>query len=304
MAVVAQFTLDGVLFDLMNVQSAVEYAADQENSRVTVTYRVYWGDRHAARKALLGNTKFETQGDRSYLARKLPHAWIEAELGTIYCAAVTKIVGLKTLDSTPTTSEAIYQYAMITAMYQDFPYDFVSDDEMFGSAITVPDESQLRRWVEFGDRESHSKINNTFGQGFVYFRPGVGPIPDNYDTPVTIGNPFYTVVEHIELIWHQVPAAHSPDDIISGMINKINNAPFYNRTAKTMMLLRAKPVRCRLPDRTRSFNWHYTFGYNRFGWDKMPDPTKDLQYFQVVSRNDHTKLMYEQADFATLFRPV
>ena len=316
MPLTANFTINDVTFEVMNVQSAVEYAADQENSRVVVTYRVYWDLRHAARMALLGNTVFTTDPaftDRAYLARTLPHKWIEEELNTLYCAAVTKIVGLQTLDA-----PSVYQYAMITAMYQDFPYDFATDDEMFGSAITVPDESELRRWVEYGDREAHSKITNTNGIGFVYAhtanplandsRTGMPPQADDdpvlFTTPVVIGNPLYTVVEHIELIWHQVPMAHSPDDIIATMMNKINNAPFYNRTARTLMLVRAKPVRCRLPDRTRAYNWHFTFAYNRFGWDKMPDPTKGLQYFQVVSRDDHTRLMYEQGDFRTLFRPV
>lgn len=297
------FTFGDILFEIMNVQSAVEYSADQENSRVVVTYRVYWAQRHAARLLLLGNTVFTTEGDRAYLSRALPHKWIETELNTLYCKAVTRIVGLQTKDE-----PQIYQYAMITAMYEDFPYDFKTDEEMRGGAITVPDESELTRWVELGERESHSKVNNMFGMGFVYKHLPVPPMPDDdpslFKTPVTTGNPYYTVIEHIELVWHQVPMAHSPDDIISGMINKINNAPFYGRTARSMMLLRAKPVRCRLPDRTRAFNWHYTFGYNRFGWDKMPDPTKQLQYFQVVAYDDHTKLIYDEADFRTLFRPV
>lgn len=290
------FILGSVRFEISNVQSAVEYSGGQDNSRLVVTYRVPWSSRHKARLLLLGSTNIREGFGRKYLARIPPHKWIEDEVNQVYCKAVTRIVGLEPVDEPD-----CYVFALITALYEDLPYDVATDADMGA----VPDESTFLRMVEYGDREAKSTVINAMGAGFVYKERVVPPQPERPSVrPYLLGTPFREIEEHIEIIWHQVPVVNSPDSIITGMLNKINNAPFYNRTVYTMMLIGAKPIRTRLPNMTRAYNWKFTFAHKPTGWHKAPDISDSLRYLEIVSARDNTKFMFETGDFATLFRPV
>lgn len=289
-------------FEVMNIES-LNQQWGRDDSRITVQYKILWSKRFVARRLLLGTTKVTATAGTAHLTRTVPHSWIESDIdpvsGTLYATKITNTRGLETL-----AQPSCYRHAIITVVYEDLPYVVRPDDAVLTTTqatVPIPDESTLRRWIEFGPRTGEGRIIQSYGAGAIY--------SDN-NKPVLNGNPFPYYEETFTLIWHQVPWNFVPWSRLSTSVNKINSTSFYYGAANTIMFVGFDPVMTRLPndtgqagiDRTRAANVKMKFKYNVNGWNRLPDPTRSYRWYPVVMKHDPTKTLFDTMDFASLFR--
>ncbi len=306
--------LETVFFDVSNIESAANQQWGNDDSRITVKYKVLWSQRYSARLCLLGQTRRvpAAGGFGVYLSRSLPHAWIEDEAKFLYCIKITDTKGLGTQREGVT-----YDHAQITCVYQDLPYDVRADDDPLVAGIVAPyigkpDEGyRLSRWIDVGKRDIEGRIIQSYGSSACYC--GARDVPNsttiNTTRPVLNGRPFPFYEETITYIWHQVPVAAAPLAFASSTVNKINLTSFDIYAENTLMFIGVNIVRTRLPDQQRAYNLEYKFKYNRKGWHRLPDPiTFDAaggpRYDVVRMVSNHAVGLFETAEFATLFRPI
>ena len=307
-------TTNTVEFKIMNIESLNQQWGLDE-SRVTVQYRIPWDKRFLARDLLLGRTTVETI-PRIHLSRILPHEWIEDEEGSniaerkLFAARITNTRGYGTR-----TEPDCYDEAIITVIYEDLDYFLAEDYEILTtqgegeSATEAPDESLLKRYVELAERSYEGRIIQAYGTGARYAEAD-GTINNAISRPVMQGAPFPHYEESFTLVWHQVPIEIVPWSRISAMTNKINSVSFGDadlggiHAIRTLMFVGCKPVFTRLPNQARAVNLHYKFKKNRRRWDYLPDPSRQNEWFRVVMNSDNTKTLFEEDDFAKLFKPL
>lgn len=304
--IMTSFTFRDIAFDVMNVEPW-SYRFGQNDSQLIVTYQVAYANRFKAKDALLGKTTYavNSAGDRPYLSRLAPHRWPEQIANVpieVFCknAAIT---GFETLDE----ADGNYYLAKLVATYQASQFDYLDDSQMIVGNGGVPDEADLTRMVDIGEPETEARIIHAFGLGAVYCNADdamVSPGAPDLKRGVANGWPFPFHEETLSYTWMQVPQKYAPLQLASQMVNKINNAPFDVYSARTLMLVGRKPHRCTLPDMTRAYNIEYRFKYNPKKWDHLPDPQKNMAWYKVVSYADTSKILFEEADFKTLFRPI
>lgn len=318
---IQQFTLtdpDGagdVVFRIDNNQSAVNEQWGLNDTRITVKYQVPWQSRFLARDLLLGTVDraVATVGlvAKPYLRRTLPHKWIEGETSKapeLYCSQITNTEGLDVKQE-----PGCYATARITAVYSHLPYLLASDALIAPAGF--PDESTFDtskgmfvRFIERNPPTSEGRLLQSFGAGYVYCDTA-GTTPQN-GRPVMNGTPFPYFEETMPFTWHLVPESYAPWTFISDSLNKINSATFMGKPARTLMFLGCEPTFIRMSNGDRAWNLKYKFKYNRYGWDKLPDPlaprpSGTVQWFRVVQRGGTAAdILFSEVDFADFFRPV
>lgn len=299
----ASFQRGGVDFRVMTVQS-IDMAAASNNSRVTVTYEILWRDFANAKLALIGYPQLRTAftGEK-YLKRNTPHSIEQGDGSFLHCTGICRTIGITPQEmggsNEGTPFDTPYEYAHITAVYEALPYDILEDDEF--EDLGYPDESTLSRYVEFAEAEATQKIAKGIGNSFVYCN--AAGVPQD-DKPVLIGRPFPYFEMNETLIWHQVPVVNAPIEKAYSLLNTVNLTRYWKWNPRQAMLAKVRRQRVTLVNGVRAFNLLYTFAINPKGWDMLPDPIRDGQYFKVVSRQDPTKILFEEAEHRDLFRVI
>jgi hypothetical protein len=327
-----------VLLKIINVESPVS-SHGQDNTRITVTYKCKWELRFEAVIGLLGDTKYVRStgvvssdtgiAHTGYLSRKNPHRWIEdfyydpnGRTSFLYCKAISRVAGetaqiplasqglvLNRNDGNvyinSTSPEAVDQpfvNAIITAVYEGLPYEIKEDrdPDIIDPTVNVPDESRLRRYVEYGEPEVHATLKKGLGSAYQYATPslngtppsnmkgvGVGRlvykeiggatwwVPGDRSVPariVTMGKLYPWHEISIPYTWHHIPRENAPLGIAFNMVNKINETAFDIFPRFTLMLTKVSPKSIRLPSGKRGWNITYVFKHNPRGWHKEIDP--------------------------------
>lgn len=304
-----------------NDGSSPSYEFGEDSGHTSRTFYTPWSENWEwvgnVRSDIIGSTTIKSTGKlEKYLSRKIPFEHPNLP-GTMF-ANNLHISGRKGKPIGPDAEGVQYfDEAALNIGFSQFPYKFLTDEELTLLTSTYPDEGSLLRYVSI-DQQTAAKVQTVPAFNNIVWDIARGApaalAPNGKPQPLTTKATTLLFEGDLVLTWHEVPYEAVPKTAMAHLVGRTNFADFGHpasivgtRPAGTLLCGVPKLKMRFLRDGNLGFDITYFFKFYPKGANSFfyAGPLTDPGYYPAANINGSFVYPYDGlvTTFADLFRP-